>query len=108
YLSYFAGSTPTQRGPWLAWLDEIFGVRHRLRYGLVDPIEKADVTLKFVDDLGGIAEGTSLPFRVAGEPSARAYLPLDPHGAEVVAVDGHGRPALLRHRLRGGTGRVWA
>jgi endo-1,4-beta-mannosidase len=103
YLSYFAGSTPTQRGPWLAWLDEIFGVRHRLRYGLVDPIEEDDVTLKFVDDLGEIAEGTSLTFRVAGEPSARAYLPLDPHGAEVVAVDGHGRPALLRHRLGAGT-----
>jgi endo-1,4-beta-mannosidase len=103
YLSYFAGSTPTQRGPWLSWLDEIFGVRHRLRYGLVDPIEEDEVTFKFVDDLGEIAEGTSLTFRVAGEPSARAYLPLDPHGAEVVAVDRHGRPALLRHRLGAGT-----
>jgi endo-1,4-beta-mannosidase len=103
YLSYFAGSTPTQRGPWLSWLDEIFGVRHRLRYGLVDPIEEDEVTFKFVDDLGDIAAGTSLAFRVAGEPSARAYLPLDLQGAEVVAVDGHGRPALLRHRLGAGS-----
>jgi endo-1,4-beta-mannosidase len=103
YLSYFAGSTPTQRGPWLSWLDEIFGVRHRLRYGLVDPIEEDEVTFKFVDDLGDIAAGTSLAFRVAGEPSARAYLPLDLEGAEVVAVDGHGRPALLRHRLGAGS-----
>ncbi len=103
YLSYFAGSTPTQRGPWLSWLDEIFGVRHRLRYGLVDPIEDDEVTLNFVDDLGDIAEGSSLTFRVAGEPSARAYLPVDPQGAEVVAVDGHGRPALLRHRLGAGS-----
>src|SRR5262249_45102133 len=34
YLSVFAGSTARQRGPWLTWLDEIFGIRHRLRYGL--------------------------------------------------------------------------
>ena len=58
---------------------------------------------QFVDDLGEIAEGTRLTFRVAGEPSARAYLPVDPVGAEVVAVDGHGRPALLRHRLGSGS-----
>ena len=103
YASYFAGSTPVQRGPWLTWLDEIFGVRHRLRYGLVDPIEDDEVIFQFVDDLGDIAEGTRLSFRVAGEPSARAYLPVDSVGAEVVALDGHGRPALLRHRLGSGS-----
>jgi endo-1,4-beta-mannosidase len=103
YVSYFAGSTPNQRGPWLTWLDEIFGVRHRLRYGLVDPIEDDEVIFQFVDDLGDIAEGTRLSFRVAGEPSARAYLPVEPVGAEVVALDGHGRPALLRHRLGSGS-----
>src|SRR4029453_1480818 len=52
---------------------------------------------------GAIAEGAPLPSRAAGEPSARAYLPLDPLGAEVVAVDGHGRPALLRNRLGAGS-----
>ncbi len=103
YASYFAGSTPIQRGPWLTWLDEIFGVRHRLRYGLVDPIEDDEVIFQFVDDLGDIAEGTRLSFRVAGEPSARAYLPVDTVGAEVVALDGHGRPALLRHQLGSGS-----
>ena len=103
YASYFAGSTPVQRGPWLTWLDEIFGVRHRLRYGLVDPIEDDEVIFQFVDDLGDIAEGTRLSFRVAGEPSARAYLPVDSVGAEVVALDGRGRPALLRHPLGSGS-----
>ena len=102
YASYFAGSTPTQRGPWLSWLDEIFGVRHRLRYGLVDPIEDDEVIFQFVDDLGDIPEGARLTFRVAGEPSARAFLPLEPQGAQVVAVDGHGRPALLRHSIGAG------
>ena len=103
YASYFAGSTPVQRGPWLTWLDEIFGVRHRLRYGLVDPIEDDEVIFQFVDDLGDIAEGTRLSFRVAGEPSARAYLPVETVGAELVALDGHGRPALLRHQLGSGS-----
>jgi endo-1,4-beta-mannosidase len=102
YGSYFAGSTPTQRGPWLSWLDEIFGVRHRLRPGLVDPIVEDEVIFQFVHDLGDIAEGTRLAFRAAGEPSARAFLPVDPLGAEVVALDGQGRPALLRHRLGAG------
>ena len=102
YASYFAGSTPTQRGPWLAWLDELFGIRHRLRYGLVDPIVEDEVIFQFVDDLGDIAEGTRLSFRVAGEPSARAYLPVETVGAEVVAIDAHGRPALVRNRLGAG------
>ena len=103
YLSYFAGSTPSQRGPWLTWLDEIFGVRHRLRYGLVDPIVGDAATFEFVEDLGDIPAGTRLVFRVTGEPSARSYLPVDVAGAEVIAVDGHGRPALLRHRLGSGS-----
>ena len=102
YLSYFAGSTARQRGPWLAWLDEIFGVRHRLRYGLVDPILDDEVVLQFVEDLGDIAAGTRLTFPVAGEPSARAYLPVEPAGAEIVAIDGRGRPALLRNPLGSG------
>ena len=48
YLSYFAGSTTNQRGPWLSWLPELFGVEHRLRYGLVDPIEDDEVVLELV------------------------------------------------------------
>ena len=51
---------------------ELFGVEHRLRYGLVDPIEDDEVVLEFVADLGELTAGTRLSFRVAGEPSARA------------------------------------
>ena len=103
YASYFAGSTANQRGPWLTWLDEIFGLRHRLRYGLVDPIEDEEVVLEFVEPLGDLAAGARLAFSVAGSESARAYLPVEPAGATVVAVDAHGRPALLRHALGAGT-----
>jgi endo-1,4-beta-mannosidase len=103
YLSYFAGSTPNQRGPWLSWLDDIFGVRHGLRYGLVDTIEEDEVELRFLADFGDVVRGTTLSFRAAGSPSARSYLPVESVGAEVIAVDGHDRPALLRHRVGSGS-----
>ena len=102
YLSYFAGSTTNQRGPWLAWLGEIFGVRHRLRYGLVDTIDDDEVVFEFVESFGEIDAGTRLSFSVAGEPSACSYLPVDPGDAKIVAVDRRGRPALLRHALGSG------
>ncbi len=102
YLSYFAGSTTNQRGPWLSWLPELFGVEHRLRYGLIDPIEDDEVVFELVADLGELAAGTRLSFTVSGEPSARAHLPVEPAGAEVVALDSYGRPALLRHRVGAG------
>lgn len=97
YVSYFAGSTPTQRGPWLAWLSEIFGVQHQLRYGLVDPIADDVVVLRMVEQLGNLMPGDELRFSVGGSDSARAYLPVEPVGAKVLAVDGYGRPALLRN-----------
>ena len=103
YVSYFAGSTANQRGPWLTWLDEIFGIRQTLRYGLVDPISSDEVTFEFVSDFGDIPTGTRLGFRVAGEPGARSYLPVECVGAEIVAVDDAGRPALLRHAVGEGT-----
>jgi hypothetical protein len=102
YASYFAGSTSNQRGPWLTWLEEVFGLRHRLRYGLVDPIEDDEVELELVAPLGDLPPGATLAFRVGGSPSARAYLPVEPTRAQVVAVDGHGRPALLRNALGDG------
>lgn len=103
YASYFAGSTPNQRGPWFAGLEEIFGVRHRLRYGLVDPILDEEAIFQFVEDFGDIPSGTRLSFPVSGEHSARAFLPVEPAGAEIVAIDGHGRPALLRRTLGSGS-----
>ena len=103
YLSYFAGSTDEQRGPWLTWLEELFGVRHRLRYGLVDSIEDAEVTFELIEPLGDLPVGERLSFRVAGTPSARSYLPVEVTDATVIARDGKGRPALVRKRVGGGS-----
>jgi len=40
---------------------------------------------------------------MAGEGPARAFLPVEPAGAEVLAVDGQGRPALLRNQVGKGS-----
>jgi endo-1,4-beta-mannosidase len=102
YLSYFPGSTRTQRGSWIPWLAEIFGVRSELWYGLVDPIEDDEVTFDFVEALGHLDAGSRLRFRVGGNESSRAYLPVEASGASVLALDGHDRPALLRRSVGDG------
>ncbi|HTN84783.1 MAG TPA: beta-mannosidase, partial [Sorangium sp.] len=45
----------------------------------------------------------TLTFPVAGTEHSRAYLPVKPRGAEVVAVDQRGRPALLRRQVGKGS-----
>ena len=99
YLSYFAGSSLTQRGSWVPWLDETFGVRHHLRYGLVDTVDDDHVVFTFVEDMGQLSTGTELSFHVSGNEGSRAFLPLEPAGARTLAVDGLGRPALLERRV---------
>lgn len=99
YASVFHGEHGVQRGPWWPNLDETFGVVKQSRYGLVETVEDATVTLRFVRAFGAIGEGEELTFPVAGTANSRAFLPVMPTSAEVVAVDQAGRPALLRHRV---------
>jgi endo-1,4-beta-mannosidase len=98
YVSYSAGSHGWQRGPWYSHMNAMFGVEHGLTYGLTDPIEDEVVEFTFTADLGPLTKGSTLSFRAAGTAHSRTYLPVRPTSAEVVAVDGHGRPALLRRR----------
>lgn len=95
YYSYFPGSTAHQRGPWIPWIDELFGVRHQLRYGLNEPIGDDTLTLRFTTAFGRIPAGHRLELAVTGNADARTRLPLETAGAQVVAVDAHDRPALL-------------
>jgi hypothetical protein len=53
-------------------------------------------------DVGDLAAGKRLNFLMAGEGPARAFLPVEPAGAEILAVDNNGRPALLRNRAGDG------
>jgi endo-1,4-beta-mannosidase len=98
WVSYGAGETTYQRGPWWARTLELFGVRNDLVYGLADPIEDDRVTLTFRTSLGDLEAGDELGFTVSGRTEARSFLPVHVVDAEVVAVDGHGRPAILRKR----------
>ncbi|MHA3703230.1 cellulase family glycosylhydrolase [Jatrophihabitans sp. YIM 134969] len=102
HVSWFAGDHDVQRGPWYSDLDDLFGVEQQLTYGLAEPITGDTVTWTFTSALGDIPAGTELTFAVGGSDDARSYLPVTPAGAEVLAVDDHGRPALLRHRVGAG------
>lgn len=98
WVSYSAGDNLSQRGPWWVNTEALFGVRNALVYGLNDPIEDDEVSLRFVAPLGDIEAGEVLTFAAGGGPESRAFLPVEVLDAEVVAVDGRGRPALLRKR----------
>ncbi len=102
YASAFLGEHDTQRGLWWSKLDETFGVTKTTRYGLADPVVEDTVEFTFSIPFGGIAAGETLSFPVGGNGHSRAYLPVEPTGAEVIAVDTHGRPALLRRAVGSG------
>ncbi|MEK8173081.1 hypothetical protein NKH77_41030 [Streptomyces sp. M19] len=103
YVSYSPGAHDEQRGPWYAHLNALFGVTHQLEYGLVDPIEDDEVVFTLRRAFGNLPSGATLRFRAAGSAGGRAFLPVEPDGAEVLAVDGHGRPALLLRETGAGS-----
>jgi hypothetical protein len=104
YASYSRGGHAIHRGPWHPRFNEMFGVEHQLGYPPAEAIIDDQVTFTLVTHFGTLAEGTRLSLAAAGELDGRGFLPVTPTGAEVLAVDGHGRPALLRRRT--GTGSV--
>ena len=91
YLSYSAGDVAGHPGPSFG-LDQAFGVRHQLDVGLPDPVEDEVAVLRLQRDFGGLARGTTLSFAVAGHRYSRAFLPVEPAGAEVIATDGRAGP----------------
>lgn len=94
YVSYCAGESPDQRGPWWARTEELFGVRNNLAYGLNDPADDV-ITVRFTADLGDIQAGQTLEFTAAGNENSRAYLPVEVTDGRVVAVDRNGRPMIV-------------
>jgi endo-1,4-beta-mannosidase len=103
YVSYCAGDVSWHRGPSYGNMNELFGVRHQLDVGLANRIEDDTVQLTFTRDFGGLPQGATLDFKTAGSEHSRAYLPLTPTTAEVIATDSHGRPALLRRQVGRGS-----
>ena len=103
YVSYCPGTSGWHRGPSYSRLNTMFGVEHQLRAGMIDAIEDDTVIFTMQRDLGSLAHGTKLAFRAAGNEHSRAYLPVRPAEASVIAVDGHDRPALLLRRVGSGS-----
>jgi endo-1,4-beta-mannosidase len=103
YVSYCAGDVAWHRGPSYGRMNELFGIRHQLDVGLTDRIADDTVQLVFTRDFGGLTRGSTLSFRAAGGEHSRAYLPVEPGTAEVIATDSHGRPALLRRQAGRGS-----
>ena len=99
YASHFVGEHANQRGSWWPNVDETFGVTNQSRYGLVEPIVDDVLRAHFVAAFGNIVEGEVLEFAVGGNENSRSYLPVVPTDAEVIAVDEHDRPVLLRRRV---------
>jgi endo-1,4-beta-mannosidase len=95
YVSYCAGESDFQRGPWWTATEDLFGVRNQLMYGLVDAIEDDVARLTFEHDFGSIKTGETLAFRVGGGPNARAFLPVKVTDGQVMARDAYGRPAIV-------------
>ncbi len=103
YASYAAGSSSFQRGPWWSATEELFGVEHRLVYGLNDPVDDYAVEITFTEDFGSLRRGDTVTVRAAGNANARAYLPVTETTGRVVARDMQGRPALVRKDHGAGT-----
>jgi hypothetical protein len=64
---------------------------------------EAAAELRLHRDFGGLPAGTTLSFAVAGNEHSRAFLPVEPAGAEVLVTDARGRPALLLRRTGRGS-----
>ena len=103
YVSYSPGDVSWHRGPSYGRMNALFGITHHLDVGLADPVTDDMVELTFTRDFGGLARGTTLTFKAAGNEHSRAYLPVTPTTAEVIAHDKHGRPALLRRQAGRGS-----
>ena len=103
YVSYSRGGHAVHRGPWHTHFNEMFGVEHQLGYPPGEAITDDQVTLTLITDFGTLGAGTRLTVPVDGSADGRGYLPLRPDGAQVLAVDAHDRPALLRRQVGDGS-----
>jgi endo-1,4-beta-mannosidase len=84
--------------------EQLFGVRHQLRYGISEIPQGSAVNLRFCRDFYGISEGETISVPISGKAPATAHCPVVPTTAEVIAVDDQGLPALVVNAI--GKGKV--
>ncbi len=79
--------------------EELFGIRHRLRYGQLEEPEEPSVRLTFSRSFGHLAERDTIEIPRGPVSHESAYLPVEPTQAQTLAIDGRGRPALLSYDI---------
>lgn len=88
YWSYFSGDYNFHQGAWCQNFSDLTLCRHQLRYACFDAPDELT-----------ILEGSQLRLKIrtsVGKLCSQSYLPIETIGAEVLAKDHHGRPALTR------------
>lgn len=81
--------------PWLHYFEDLFGVKHQLRFGISNHLSDDEITFTFQQPLGAIAAGEKISFNNAGPYLDTGYCPIDPNDATVLATDQAGNPALV-------------
>ncbi len=89
---------------WIHIFEQLFGAKHRLRFGLADIPEREKMELKFIQDFSDISKGEKFKYQQSGNSRERAFCPVTPTTAEVLAIDGEDRPAILLNSI--GKGKV--
>lgn len=89
---------------WIHIFEKLFGAKHNLRFGLADIPQEQEIELRVTQDFFDILKGEQFVYQVKGDYRDRAFCPLTPTTAEVIAVDGEGRPAILLNSI--GKGKV--
>jgi len=81
--------------PWLHYFEDLFGVKHQLRFGISDHLPDEEITFTFQQSLGSINKGEKISFQVAGQYLDTGFCPIERQDASVIATDQAGNPALL-------------
>ncbi len=89
---------------WIHIFEKLFGAKHNLRFGLRDIPKEEKIEVEFTQDFFEISKGERFTFQPKGHSTDRAYCPVSPTKAKVIAVDGEDRPAILVNSI--GRGKV--
>jgi len=95
---------------WIHIFERLFGARHSLRFGIADIPDGGKIEVKFIEDFFDISKNERFIYKVnehyrdSKNAVHRAFCPVTPTTAKVVAVDGEGRPAILLNSI--GKGKV--
>lgn len=86
---------------WIHLFEELFGARHKLKFGLADQPDH-ELSIKFIQDFGSLSGGDTVKFTTNNLSRSCAYCPVEVTDAEIIAIDHNNRPALLMNKVGDG------